>query len=116
MEEKYKIASDESYRDPTNILRKLKKHEAVEQEMKANKKHFMELMVVKPLQSLFQQFLLDSRAKYPIPIVNKHPNVQYTMLNHEISKHLCSWASCGGAGGDVCLFLKEASKTKTEND
>ncbi|KAH0620636.1 hypothetical protein JD844_021299 [Phrynosoma platyrhinos] len=45
MEEKYKIASDESYRDPTNILRKLKKHEAVEQEIMANKKHFMELMV-----------------------------------------------------------------------
>ncbi|XP_042315999.1 spectrin beta chain, non-erythrocytic 5 [Sceloporus undulatus] len=45
MEEKYKIASDESYRDPTNILRKLKKHEAAEQEMMANKKHFVELMV-----------------------------------------------------------------------
>ncbi|XP_077178896.1 spectrin beta chain, non-erythrocytic 5 isoform X2 [Paroedura picta] len=45
MEEKYKIASDESYRDLTNILRKLKKHEAVEQEMKANQKHFMELIV-----------------------------------------------------------------------
>ncbi|KAJ6667277.1 hypothetical protein lerEdw1_017255 [Lerista edwardsae] len=45
MEEKYKIASDESYRDPTNILRKLKKHEAAEQEMLANKKHFLELMV-----------------------------------------------------------------------
>ncbi|XP_061467332.1 spectrin beta chain, non-erythrocytic 5 [Rhineura floridana] len=45
MEEKYKIASDESYRDPTNILRKLKKHEAAEQEMMAHKKHFVELMV-----------------------------------------------------------------------
>ncbi|XP_062974523.1 spectrin beta chain, non-erythrocytic 5 [Elgaria multicarinata webbii] len=45
MEEKYKIASDESYRDPTNILRKLKRHEAAEQEMMANKKHFLELMV-----------------------------------------------------------------------
>ncbi|KAM6459310.1 spectrin beta chain, non-erythrocytic 5 isoform 3-T3 [Liasis olivaceus] len=44
MEEKYKIASDESYRDPINILRKLKRHEAAEQEMMANKKHFMELM------------------------------------------------------------------------
>ncbi|XP_063174452.1 spectrin beta chain, non-erythrocytic 5 [Candoia aspera] len=44
MEEKYKIASDESYRDPSNILRKLKRHEAAEQEMMANKKHFMELM------------------------------------------------------------------------
>lgn len=59
MEEKYKIASDESYCDPTNILRKLKKHEAVEQEMKANKKHFMELMVVNPLLSVFQVFLFD---------------------------------------------------------
>ncbi|XP_044291663.1 spectrin beta chain, non-erythrocytic 5 [Varanus komodoensis] len=45
MEEKYKIASDESYRDPTNILRKLKWHEAAEKEMMANKKHFMELIV-----------------------------------------------------------------------
>ncbi|XP_062823236.1 spectrin beta chain, non-erythrocytic 5 [Anolis carolinensis] len=45
MEEKYKTASDESYRDPTNVLRKLKKHEAAEQEMMANKKHFVELMV-----------------------------------------------------------------------
>ncbi|XP_054825905.1 spectrin beta chain, non-erythrocytic 5 [Eublepharis macularius] len=45
MEEKYKIASDESCRDPTNILHKLKKHEAVEQEMMANKKHFVELIV-----------------------------------------------------------------------
>ncbi|XP_013926348.1 PREDICTED: spectrin beta chain, non-erythrocytic 5-like [Thamnophis sirtalis] len=44
MEEKYKIASDESYRDPTNILRKLKRHEAAEQEMMANKKHFMGVM------------------------------------------------------------------------
>lgn len=36
MEEKFEIAEDESYRDPTNILRKLKKHEAAEKEMKAN--------------------------------------------------------------------------------
>ncbi|XP_017558803.1 spectrin beta chain, non-erythrocytic 5 isoform X2 [Pygocentrus nattereri] len=36
MEEKFKIAEDESYRDPTNILRKLKKHEAAEKEMQAN--------------------------------------------------------------------------------
>nr|XP_025044105.1 spectrin beta chain, non-erythrocytic 5 [Pelodiscus sinensis] len=46
MEEKYKIASDESYRDPTNILRKLKWHEAAEKEMMANKKHFAELIMV----------------------------------------------------------------------
>lgn len=36
MDEKFKVAEDESYRDPTNILRKLKKHEAAEREMKAN--------------------------------------------------------------------------------
>ncbi|XP_066510159.1 spectrin beta chain, non-erythrocytic 5 [Hoplias malabaricus] len=36
MEEKFKIAEDESYRDPTNILRKLKRHDAAEKEMQAN--------------------------------------------------------------------------------
>ncbi|KAM6973270.1 spectrin beta chain, non-erythrocytic 5 [Aplochiton taeniatus] len=36
MEEKFKIAEDESYRDPTNVLRKLKKHEAAEKEMQSN--------------------------------------------------------------------------------
>lgn len=47
MEEKYKIASDESYRDPTNVLRKLKWHEAAEKEMMANEKHFATLIKVK---------------------------------------------------------------------
>lgn len=36
MEEKFKVAEDESYRDPTNILPKLKRHEAAEKEMQAN--------------------------------------------------------------------------------
>ncbi|XP_042194068.1 spectrin beta chain, non-erythrocytic 5 [Callorhinchus milii] len=36
IDEKYEIASDECYRDPSNILRKLKRHEAVEKEMLAN--------------------------------------------------------------------------------
>ncbi|XP_072545910.1 spectrin beta chain, non-erythrocytic 5 [Salminus brasiliensis] len=36
MEEKFKIAEDESYRDPTNVLHKLKRHEAAEKEMQAN--------------------------------------------------------------------------------
>ncbi|XP_040917192.1 spectrin beta chain, non-erythrocytic 2 [Toxotes jaculatrix] len=36
MEEKFKVADDESYRDPTNILPKLKRHEAAEREMQAN--------------------------------------------------------------------------------
>ncbi|XP_030069558.1 spectrin beta chain, non-erythrocytic 5 [Microcaecilia unicolor] len=42
MEEKYQIASDESYRDPNNILKKLKRHEAAEKEVKANKVQFKE--------------------------------------------------------------------------
>uniref|UniRef100_A0A8C3DHV3 Spectrin beta, non-erythrocytic 5 n=1 Tax=Corvus moneduloides TaxID=1196302 RepID=A0A8C3DHV3_CORMO len=49
MEEKYKIASDESYRDPTNVLRKLKWHEAAEKEMLANEEHFTTLIKVKAL-------------------------------------------------------------------
>ncbi|XP_075699620.1 spectrin beta chain, non-erythrocytic 5 [Rhinoderma darwinii] len=46
MEEKYKIALDESYRDPTNILRKLKWHEAAEREMEANQVRFEDLVKV----------------------------------------------------------------------
>ncbi|XP_068456287.1 spectrin beta chain, non-erythrocytic 5 [Clinocottus analis] len=37
MEEKFKVAEDESYRDPTNVLPKLKRHEAAEKEMQARK-------------------------------------------------------------------------------
>ncbi|KAM8921263.1 spectrin beta chain, non-erythrocytic 5 [Pelodytes ibericus] len=46
MEEKYKIALDESYRDPTNILRKLKWHEAAEKEMEANQVRFEDLVKI----------------------------------------------------------------------
>lgn len=46
MEEKFEIAEDESYRDPTNILRKLKKHEAAEKEMQANQVHIDKLIKV----------------------------------------------------------------------
>lgn len=46
MEEKYKIALDESYRDPTNILRKLKWHEAAEREMESNQVRFEDLVKV----------------------------------------------------------------------
>uniref|UniRef100_A0A8C4UQ78 Calponin-homology (CH) domain-containing protein n=1 Tax=Falco tinnunculus TaxID=100819 RepID=A0A8C4UQ78_FALTI len=54
MEEKYKIASDESYRDPTNVLRKLKWHEAAEKEMMANEEHFTTLIKVKKGSQLIQ--------------------------------------------------------------
>lgn len=52
MDEKYKIASDESYRDPTNVLRKLKWHEAAEREMMANEEHFATLIKVKAVLKL----------------------------------------------------------------
>ncbi|KAG8449435.1 hypothetical protein GDO86_016185, partial [Hymenochirus boettgeri] len=44
MEEKYKIALDESYRDPTNILHKLKWHEAAEKEMAAHQVCIQDLL------------------------------------------------------------------------
>ncbi|KAJ0009205.1 hypothetical protein NQD34_016620 [Periophthalmus magnuspinnatus] len=46
MDEKSKVAEDESYRDPTNILRKLKRHEALEKEMEANKDRLDTLLQV----------------------------------------------------------------------
>jgi uncharacterized protein Veg len=36
MKEKHKTATDESYKDLTNLKEKLKKHEAFELELKAN--------------------------------------------------------------------------------
>lgn len=36
VKEKYKTATDESYRDPTNLQAKLLKHQAFEAELKAN--------------------------------------------------------------------------------
>ena len=37
VKDKYKTATDESYRDLTNLLPKLQKHQAFEAELKANK-------------------------------------------------------------------------------
>lgn len=54
MEEKFKVAEDESYRDPTNILRKLKRHEAAEREMQANQVWLDRLVQVK-FRSLVQR-------------------------------------------------------------
>lgn len=47
MDEKFKVAEDESYRDPTNVLRKLKRHEAAEREMQANQVWLERLVQVK---------------------------------------------------------------------
>jgi len=38
IKEKYQTATDESYRDLTNLLPKLKKHQAFEAELQANKR------------------------------------------------------------------------------
>uniref|UniRef100_H3BEP2 Spectrin beta, non-erythrocytic 5 n=1 Tax=Latimeria chalumnae TaxID=7897 RepID=H3BEP2_LATCH len=43
IDEKFKVASDESYRDPTNILKKLKRHETAEKEVQASQVRFDEL-------------------------------------------------------------------------
>lgn len=51
MDEKFKVSEDESYRDPTNILRKLKKHEAAEKEMQANQVRLDRLVQVNLLQT-----------------------------------------------------------------
>uniref|UniRef100_A0A3P8T279 Uncharacterized protein n=1 Tax=Amphiprion percula TaxID=161767 RepID=A0A3P8T279_AMPPE len=61
MEEKFKVAEDESYRDPTNILRKLKKHEAAEKEMQANQVWLDRLVQV------------NGR---PLMLAEEHPNSQ----------------------------------------
>uniref|UniRef100_A0A8C7E9R9 Spectrin beta, non-erythrocytic 5 n=1 Tax=Nothoprocta perdicaria TaxID=30464 RepID=A0A8C7E9R9_NOTPE len=63
MEEKYKIASDESYRDPTNVLRKLKWHEAAEKEMMANEKHFRSLPS-RPKLSSIQNKMSELQKKW----------------------------------------------------
>lgn len=47
MEEKFKVAEDESYRDPSNILRKLKRHEEAESEMQFNQVRLERLVQVR---------------------------------------------------------------------
>ena len=42
--DKYQIATDESYRDPTNLEGKLQKHDAFEAEVAANKERMYNLM------------------------------------------------------------------------
>lgn len=58
MEEKYKVAEDESYRDPTNILHKLKRHEALEKEMQANKVRLDRLLQVKLILKVYSSIII----------------------------------------------------------
>ncbi|XP_024910886.1 spectrin beta chain, non-erythrocytic 5 isoform X2 [Cynoglossus semilaevis] len=55
MDEKFKLAEDESYRDPTNILSKLKRHEAAESEVQANQVRLDKLL------QLGQEMLSEDR-------------------------------------------------------
>lgn len=64
MDEKFKVAEDESYRDPTNILRKLKRHEATEKEMKANQVRLDRLLQV------------SCRSLVPSPTTEFKPSLQ----------------------------------------
>ncbi|KAM7376448.1 hypothetical protein PAMP_006181 [Pampus punctatissimus] len=63
MEEKFKVAEDESYRDPTNILRKLKRHEAAEKEMQANQVWLDGLVQDAKLKIEAIQWMLNNAAK-----------------------------------------------------
>ena len=49
--EKLMVASDESYRDPTNLQSKLQKHQAFEAELSANKERVDTICKVKALSS-----------------------------------------------------------------
>ena len=49
MTEKRKMASDESYRDLSNLERKLQKHEAFERELRANEGRLRNLNKVSPI-------------------------------------------------------------------
>ncbi|XP_026559809.1 spectrin beta chain, non-erythrocytic 5 [Pseudonaja textilis] len=82
MEEKYKIASDESYRDPTNILRKLKRHEAAEQEMMANKKHFMGVMTAGNQLIQNDHYAADSIQDKMSEIKKKWEKLYSKMIEH----------------------------------
>ena len=56
MREKHKTATDESYRDLSNLPEKLKKHQAFEAEIKANDERLNHLNDV----SLFDEFHRNS--------------------------------------------------------
>lgn len=79
MDEKFKVAEDESYRDPTNILRKLKRHEAAEREMKANQVRLDRLVQV------------SCRSLVPSPTTELKPGLQlprFTELSHGVPVQL----------------------------
>ncbi|XP_053330428.1 spectrin beta chain, non-erythrocytic 5 [Spea bombifrons] len=81
MEEKYKIALDESYRDPNNILRKLKWHEAAEKEMEANQVRYEDL--VKVGRQLVRE---DHYAKQPIQETLMGVTRKWEDLNRKMSE------------------------------
>lgn len=64
MEEKFKVAEDESYRDPTNILRKLKRHEAAEREMQANQVRLDRLVQVSCCSLVPSPTLKEQTARF----------------------------------------------------
>ncbi|XP_063295491.1 spectrin beta chain, non-erythrocytic 5 [Pelobates fuscus] len=79
MEEKYKIALDESYRDPTNILRKLKWHEAAEKEMEAHQVRFEELLKVGQQLVKEDHFSKDAIQKKALEVSRKWEDLNRKM-------------------------------------
>ncbi|XP_063803707.1 spectrin beta chain, non-erythrocytic 5 isoform X2 [Pseudophryne corroboree] len=107
MEEKYKIALDESYRDPTNILRKLKWHEAAEREMEANQVRFEDL--VKVGKQLLKE---DHYAKNSIQSKMSEVTRKWEELNSKMSERGDKLRQAGQQ--EQLMELLEDAKVKIE--
>ncbi|KAK7879537.1 hypothetical protein WMY93_033748, partial [Mugilogobius chulae] len=81
MDEKMKIAEDESYRDPTNILHKLNRHEALEKEMEANKERLERL-----LQALEKEMEANKERLERLLQVNNNKQT-ITNILHKLNRH-----------------------------
>lgn len=65
--EKVQTASDESYRDPTNLQSKLQKHQAFEAELSANKGRVDSVRQVKRANSLISTLnKFDHTCNFPV--------------------------------------------------
>lgn len=63
IEEKYQFATDESYRDLTNLLPKLQKHQAFEAELKANSQRLADINKVGLAQDVSTRYKYSNWCK-----------------------------------------------------
>ncbi|XP_053553803.1 spectrin beta chain, non-erythrocytic 5 [Bombina bombina] len=107
MEEKYKIAQDESYRDLTNILRKLKWHEAAEKEMEANQVRFDDFIKVGKQMVKENHFAKDAVQSKMIELTRKWEN-----LNNKMSERGAKLRQAGQE--EQLMELLQDAKVKIE--